>query len=119
MTIHATTWMMTSDRSPEYACREPPPAHRIWCLSWLPDLFLLREQALAGMELDELLSDPDLIHDGIAHAAIADRADVLGIDWEHAAVLLYRRIVARELEDWNTCVSRIVQSASRIPHDHE
>ena len=95
MTVHATAWKMTSDLSPEYAYRRPLRSSRPWCLSWLPDRLLLREEALAGMELDEFLSDPDLVHDSIAHAAIADRADVLDIGWQDALLLLTERMVAR------------------------
>ncbi|MCP2292614.1 hypothetical protein ACFYT3_33280 [Nocardia amikacinitolerans] len=92
MTIHTTAWTMISDLSPESAYRDGAD---LWRLSWLPGRTLSREQALAGMELDELLSDPDMVHDRIAHAHAAERADRLGILLDHAIILLHKRIVAR------------------------
>ncbi|MBH0779528.1 hypothetical protein [Nocardia bovistercoris] len=95
MTVYATPWTMTSDRSPEYAYRRDGSGARDWRLSWFADRRLTREQAVAGLELDELVSNPDLVADAVAHAAIADRADVLGIDWRDAVVLLAREMIAR------------------------
>lgn len=95
MTVYATPWTMTSDRTPEYAFRRDGSERSDWQLSWFADRRLTREQALAGLELDELVSNPDLIEDAVAHAAIADRADVLGIDWQDAIVLLARGMIAR------------------------
>ncbi|MET8777020.1 hypothetical protein ABZV58_18615 [Nocardia sp. NPDC004654] len=92
MTIQTTEWTMISDLTPESAYRDGADA---WRLSWLPGRVLSREQAFAGMELDELLSDPDMVHDRIAHAHAAERADRLGILLDHAIILLHKRIVAR------------------------
>ncbi|MEV0296439.1 hypothetical protein [Nocardia sp. NPDC050710] len=95
MTVEATEWTMISDVSPEYAYRDAGTGDAVWRLSWLPDRRLTREQALAGMELDELLSDLSIVHDRIAHAQAASRADTLGIMWEHALILLSKRIEER------------------------
>ncbi|MCX4092891.1 hypothetical protein [Nocardia sp. alder85J] len=90
MTIHTTDATMTSDRSPEYAYR----AAGVWRLSWLPQQ-LTHDQALAGMRLDELLSDPDMVHDATAADRIAAHAADLGVRYEHAVILLSRRMAAR------------------------
>ena len=95
MTVQTTPWTMISDHSPEFAYRGMGSGDRIWQLSWLPDRPLTREQALAGMELDELVSNPDLVEDPVARAAMVDRADILDIDWEDAVILLAREILAR------------------------
>ncbi|WP_330255555.1 hypothetical protein OG874_13930 [Nocardia sp. NBC_00565] len=95
MTVKATEWTMISDISPESAYRAGGPGAAVWRLSWLPDRRLTRAQAIAGMELDEILSDPDIVHDRRAHAEAGDRADTLGIIWEHAVILLSKRIMAR------------------------
>ncbi|WP_067834234.1 hypothetical protein [Nocardia lijiangensis] len=95
MTIQTTDWTMISDLTPESAYRDGGPFADAWRLSWLPGRTLSREQAFAGMELDELLSDPDMVHDRMTHARAAERADRLGILLEHAVILLHKRIVAR------------------------
>ncbi|MEV0032623.1 hypothetical protein [Nocardia sp. NPDC050793] len=95
MTIHTTEWTMISDLTPESAYRDGELSADTWRLSWLPGRTLSREQALAGMELDELLSDPDMVHDRMTHARAAERADRLGILLDHAIILLHKRIVAR------------------------
>lgn len=95
MTVMATEWTMISDLSPESAYRESVSATAGWRLSWLPDRLLTREQAMAGMELDEILSDLDSVHDRHAHADAAILAGTVGIIWEEAVIRLSRRIVAR------------------------
>jgi hypothetical protein len=103
MTIHATEWTIISDLSPESAYREISPGTRVWRLSWLPDRRLTWEQAMAGMELDEILSDPDVVHDRRAHADASARADTLGIIWEHAVILLSKRMMARLGQQEGSC----------------
>jgi hypothetical protein len=95
MNVHATEWTMISDITPESAYRTNGPGDRNWRLSWLPDRLLTREQAFAGMELDEILSNPAGVHDRIAQAEATKRADTVGIIWEQAVILLSKRIVAR------------------------
>ncbi|WP_280493465.1 hypothetical protein [Nocardia asiatica] len=94
MTIHTTEWTMTSDVTPESACRDTD-ATDSWRLSWLPDRRLTREQALAGMSLDELLSDPHAVHDRMTQARVESYADQLGILRDHAVILLAKRMAAR------------------------
>ncbi|MFE3542661.1 hypothetical protein ACFXK0_06795 [Nocardia sp. NPDC059177] len=94
MTIHLTPDDMRSTRSPEYAERVGANPER-WQLSWLPDRTLTREQAFAGMQLDELISDVTATHDRMAHAQINAHADTLGIVWEQAIIRLYKRMIER------------------------
>ncbi|WP_330230201.1 hypothetical protein OHA40_30050 [Nocardia sp. NBC_00508] len=94
MTIHATEWTMTSDITPEAAYRDTDTTDG-WRLSWLPDRRLTRTQALAGMRLDELLSDPRMVHDRMAQARVEVYADELGILRDHAVILLAKRMAAR------------------------
>ncbi|MFI6865668.1 hypothetical protein [Nocardia sp. NPDC050406] len=95
MAIDMTDRAMTSDITPEYAFRVPGPGARIWRLSWLPEHRLTREQARAGMELDELLSDPEVVYDAVAHALAADLARRLGVLVEHAVIMLAVRTADR------------------------
>ncbi|MBF6210141.1 hypothetical protein IU433_02685 [Nocardia puris] len=96
MAITTTDWFMISDLTPESAYRERGPGERVWRLSWLPGRLLTCEEALAGMELDEKLSDPGLVHDRVAMAEAAVRADRLGILVEQAIVWLYKRMLERD-----------------------
>ncbi|MBW0273984.1 hypothetical protein ATM97_32225 [Nocardia sp. MH4] len=92
MTIHSTDDTLRSDRTPEFAQRIGPDT---WRLSWLPEFTVTREQAWAGMELDELVSDLAAAHDRLAHAEISARADVLGIIWQQALIKLAKRVDER------------------------
>ncbi|MFD6396608.1 hypothetical protein [Nocardia sp. NPDC060249] len=92
MVIQGTDDTLRSDRTPEFAQRTDTGG---WRLSWLPDYTLTREQAWAGMELDELVSDLAAVHDRLAHAEISARADLLGIIWQQALIKLAKRIDAR------------------------
>ncbi|RDI55403.1 hypothetical protein [Nocardia mexicana] len=95
MTIETTDWAMISDRTPEHAFRIDGFGAAVWRLSWLPEHRLTQVQALAGMELDELLSDPDAVHDESVHRRVADRAGALGVRYEEAVILLSRRMIER------------------------
>ncbi|MGM7645538.1 MULTISPECIES: hypothetical protein [unclassified Nocardia] len=90
--IFRTDDTMRSDRTPEYAERVGPDS---WTLSWLPGYLLTTEQARAGMELDELVSDLGMAYDRIAHAEISARADILGMMWQQALIKLAKRLDAR------------------------
>ncbi|MFE6922303.1 hypothetical protein ACFVAV_14775 [Nocardia sp. NPDC057663] len=92
MAIQSTDDTLRSDRTPEYAQRTGPDT---WRLSWLPEYSLTREQALAGMELDELVSDLAAAHDRLAHAEISARADILGMIWQQALIKLAKRVGER------------------------
>ncbi|WP_024804952.1 hypothetical protein [Nocardia sp. BMG51109] len=95
MTIETTDWAMISDRTPERAFRVDGAGAAVWRLSWLPEHRLTRAQALAGMELDELLSDPTAVHDETAHQRVAQCAAALGVRYEEAVILLSRRMITR------------------------
>ncbi|MEV6430365.1 hypothetical protein [Nocardia sp. NPDC051463] len=95
MNVHTTEWTMISDITPESAYKATGSGAAVWSLSWLTDRPLTREQALAGMELDEILSDPSGVHDRGAHFEATKRADIIGIPWEQAVILLSERILAR------------------------
>ncbi|MQY22197.1 hypothetical protein [Nocardia macrotermitis] len=95
MTIETTDWAMSSDRTPEHAWRVAAAGVAVWRLSWLPDHRLTFDQARAGMELDELLSDPAIVHDLAAHRRVSEHSATLGVRYEHAVVLLARRMLER------------------------
>ncbi|MEV0248693.1 hypothetical protein AB0H76_18980 [Nocardia sp. NPDC050712] len=101
--IRTTEWTMTSDITPETAYRETGAGPRLWRLSWLPDRLLTRQQAWAGMELDEILSDIDSVHNRLIQARAADCAAELGLLWEQAVIMLSKRMITRlqleEVED--------------------
>ncbi|MFC4128357.1 hypothetical protein [Nocardia rhizosphaerae] len=94
MTIHITPDDMRSTHSPEYAERIGTDPE-VWRLSWLPERKLNRDQAYAGMELDELISDLTTAHDRLTHAQINALADAVGIVWEQAIIRLYKRMLER------------------------
>ncbi|MET7772253.1 hypothetical protein [Nocardia sp. NPDC005366] len=85
--------------TPESAHRTTDSDEEVWRLSWLPDRPLTRQQALAGMEMDEMLSDPDRVNDPGVHAAVDTRAAALGLSAEQVVILLATRILARMMED--------------------
>ncbi|WP_067687003.1 hypothetical protein [Nocardia jejuensis] len=95
MTIDITIRAMTSDITPENAFRVHGHGETVWRLSWLPEHRLTRDQARAGMELDEILSDPEVVFDDDAHGRAAERAARLGVGVEHAVVLLAQRLASR------------------------
>ncbi|CAM4397920.1 hypothetical protein NONI108955_24925 [Nocardia ninae] len=95
MALYCTEWSITSDISPECASRVAEHGRTPWRLSWLPDRALTREQARAGMELDELLSDPENVHDYAAMARADQCAGTIGMLRAHVVILLARRMAAR------------------------
>ncbi|WP_196223865.1 hypothetical protein [Nocardia seriolae] len=99
MTIDITVRKMTSDVSPEYAVRVSGGGVEEWRLSWLPRRRLSREQARAGMELDEVLSDPGAVYDEGAQARAAGHAARLGIGVDRAVILLAQRLAERMYPD--------------------
>ncbi|MDO3646365.1 hypothetical protein [Nocardia mangyaensis] len=94
MTIHLTPDDMRSTRTPECAVRTGADPE-VWQLSWLPERTLTRKQAFAGMQLDELLSDPHAVLDTRAHAQIEFCAAAVGIAWTEAAGRLFIRMIER------------------------
>ncbi|MEU4311746.1 hypothetical protein [Nocardia sp. NPDC024068] len=98
MTIHITYWLMTSGISPEFAERVQTRHGSSWQLSWLPGRALSYEQAYAGMEIDQILSAPELVEDPAAMAYAARQVDLLGLLWDQVVYLLAKRVEARQLE---------------------
>ncbi|MEV0032624.1 hypothetical protein [Nocardia sp. NPDC050793] len=82
MTIYVTDWSMTSDCTNESAQRVADKWPKSWRLSWLPDRLLTREQALAGMDLAEIVSTQTYRHDRLAHLRAVHYAGQLGIPLE-------------------------------------
>lgn len=101
MTIYITDWFMTSDITPETAGRSFSDPDE-WRLSWLPERSVSFAQAHAGMELDEIVSDPASVYDRVALARAVECADVLGILWEQAVVRLYKRMMTRNPAETGT-----------------
>ncbi|MFG1793212.1 hypothetical protein [Nocardia sp. NPDC049149] len=97
MTLHSTEWTITSDITPEWAIRVPQDDEHEWMLSWLHGRLLTRDQAIIGMELDELLSVPDLVYDCWHLSLVHDYANRLGVLLEDAVILLAVQIMARLL----------------------
>ncbi len=118
MTIHLTPDDMRSTRSPEYAVHVVADPD-VWQLSWLPERTLTREQAYAGMKLDELISDLAAAHDRLVHAQISAYADELGIVWEQAIIRLFKRMIERlDNGDPEEAPARVVPSGGprTAPH---
>ncbi len=104
MIIHTADWI-GSTLTPESAYR-PAAEPDSWRLTWLPGRALTPGQARAGMELDEILSDPNAVHDRVAQARVEAYADHLGILREHAVILLAKRMAARLRRDQTLCDTR-------------
>ncbi|WP_194818776.1 hypothetical protein [Nocardia sp. XZ_19_385] len=82
MTLYVTEWSVTSDITTESAQRVAEKWTRSWRLSWLPDRLLTREQAIAGMDLAEIVSTQAFRHDRMAHLRAVHCAGQLGIPLE-------------------------------------
>ncbi|MCM6778084.1 hypothetical protein NDR87_31845 [Nocardia sp. CDC159] len=95
MTLELTRAAIVSDITPETAELISGPEGDFWTLSWLPGRRLTREQAVHGMVLDEILSDPMLLDDAEALELAAVRAAELGLELERAVTLLCLRVVHR------------------------
>jgi hypothetical protein len=94
MTLHITAWLITSDVTPESAQRLPSLPGQ-WLLSWLPGELLTQEQALSGMIVDEILSDPAFVDDlGAVEMATLHAAE-LGITLDEAVIRLCARVLER------------------------
>ncbi|WP_216895966.1 hypothetical protein [Nocardia alni] len=96
MTVIVNDASMLSDITPESAHRRTERSGHAWRLSWLPARSLTRVQALAGMRLDEILSDPAVVYDRLSMAQADAYADQLGILHEHAVILLAKRMAERD-----------------------
>lgn len=98
MALRITDRLISSDITPEIAEEIANGGSRNWMLSWLPDRPLTREQAVSGMVLDEILSDPDPADPQLAMELAAVRADMLGLALRDVVLRLAIRVVQRELE---------------------
>jgi hypothetical protein len=96
MALHVSDWSITSDLTPEFAYFLPTATSGHWALSWLPGVALTRAQAHSGMVLDEILSDPRLVHNALARELAALRAAELGLDLRDALLHLFARTLAGE-----------------------
>lgn len=89
--MYVCEWSITSGVVSEFAERLPGRADADWRVSWLPGRLLTREQAIAAMELVELLFEPDRGADPAARDAITAAAELLGIRPIDAAAALSER----------------------------
>lgn len=87
--------ILTSDLTPESAFQNDICRHDGWQLSWLPTRWLTYEQALAGMQLDELLSDPEIPFPSV-HSRADVYASMLGLTVGEAVETLFQRIASRK-----------------------
>ncbi|MEU6581429.1 hypothetical protein [Nocardia sp. NPDC046763] len=96
MALRISGRAITSDMTPETAHLVFGPDGGTWVLSWLPGWDLTREQAIDGMALDEILSDPTPADGEFALEMAALRAESLGLPLEDAVVRLFARIAERD-----------------------
>ncbi|MVU77538.1 hypothetical protein GPX89_09815 [Nocardia sp. ET3-3] len=96
MALRISVRAITSDITPETAHLVPGPDGGSWALSWLPGWDLTRDQAIDGMALDEMLSDPAPEDGEWALEMAALRAESLGMGLEDVVVRLCARIIERD-----------------------
>ncbi|MFE3003202.1 hypothetical protein ACFXG4_50745 [Nocardia sp. NPDC059246] len=89
--VYVCDWSITSSVVDEFAERVPGHKETDWRVSWLPGRLLTRAQALAAIELAELLFDPTRPADADIHATIAATAEQLGVRPIDVAVTLSAR----------------------------
>ncbi len=89
--VYVCDWSITSAVVDEFAERLPGLKETDWRVSWLPGRLVTREQAIAAMELVELLYDPTYPDDAEVRAAVAAAAEQLGIRPIDVAVTLSER----------------------------
>ncbi|MGW2662303.1 hypothetical protein ACWCW7_15170 [Nocardia tengchongensis] len=89
--MYVCGWSITSAVVDEFAERLPGIEETDWRVSWLPGRLLTRQQALAAMELAELLFDPASRNDPGTPATVAAAAELLGIRPIDAAAALSAR----------------------------
>ncbi|MFJ9367993.1 hypothetical protein ACIRRA_26720 [Nocardia sp. NPDC101769] len=89
--VYVCDWSITSSVVDEFAERLPGHKETDWCVSWLPGRLFTRAQAMAAIELTELLFDPARPAGADIHATIAATAEQLGIRPIDAAVTLSAR----------------------------
>ncbi|MEC3920374.1 hypothetical protein [Nocardia sp. CDC160] len=90
--MYVCEWSITSAVVDEFAERLPGGAKETdWRVSWLPGRAFTKDQAIAAMELVELLYDPARPNDTETRATIEAAAARLGIRPIDAAVTLSER----------------------------
>ncbi|MEV6072807.1 hypothetical protein AB0L82_40220 [Nocardia sp. NPDC052001] len=89
--MYVCDWSITSGVIGEFAERIHREGEAQWRVSWLPGRLLTREQALAAIELVELLYDTTRADDADARTGIAAAAALLGIRPIDAAAALSER----------------------------
>ncbi|WP_405486597.1 hypothetical protein [Nocardia sp. NBC_00511] len=90
--MYVCDWSITSAVVGEFAERLPGHKETDWRVSWLPDRLLTRTQAIAAIELVELLYDTGRPADAGVQARVAAAAAELGIrPIDVAATLSARR----------------------------
>ncbi|WP_297616864.1 hypothetical protein [Nocardia sp.] len=103
--MYVCDWSITTGILDEFAERLPGhhdtasipphteaiPQRAEWRVSWLPGRLLNRDQAIAAIELVELLYAPAPYSDATCRAAIAAAAELLGIRPIDAAATLSER----------------------------
>ncbi|MEU1998990.1 hypothetical protein ABZ511_31540 [Nocardia gamkensis] len=98
MALDITDSIITSDISPEIARLVSSSSGAAWELSWLPSVVLTRGQAVTGMVLDEMLSDPGTLTSDLALELAAMHAAELGVTLREVLIRLYVRITERDNE---------------------
>ncbi|WP_157554860.1 hypothetical protein [Nocardia crassostreae] len=96
MALSITPWSITSDLTPEIAVCAVDSSE-VWVLSWLSERELTRSQAISGMALDEILSDPEPADGEQALAMAAAHAAELGLSLREVVVRLAVRVAQRDL----------------------
>lgn len=118
MTLQITDWSITSDVTPESAQRLPSLPGQ-WLLSWLPGELLTQEQALSGMIVDDILSDPSLVDDLAAIEMAALHCAELGIGLDEAVVRLCARVLERTALGSDLTDPDSINPGTTEPHDSE
>lgn len=109
MALHSTATTVTSDVTPETARLVGPGS---WELDWLPGIPLSYDQAVSGMVLDEVLSDPATVGDEMAVELAAVRAADLGLDLRSVLLRLSVRIAERDATlSWQPVSARAARPA--------
>ncbi|AYF77268.1 hypothetical protein D7D52_29460 [Nocardia yunnanensis] len=89
--MYVCDWSITSALVDEFAERLPDREETDWRVSWLPGRLVTRAQAIAAMELVEMLYDRSVTDTDTVQATIAATAAQLGIRPIDVAVALSSR----------------------------
>lgn len=89
--IKVTDRSMTSDLTPECAWS----VAGVWYVSWLPAVGMSQREAMLGMTIDDLLSDPDLVDNIEIFGVIAHDSERMGVPAREAVLALATRMLDR------------------------